>query len=126
MDKSVLWRQVKAVLDNLSAALKGVAAKVGKITDPDVGAHMMLVTDENGESKWIERTHYDAYSVETYFDNFEVIGGNSKFAHVGSMIPVVGIEYDVVFDGAPYKCTAMQGESGDVYIGNGEIIGENG
>lgn len=143
MDKSVLWRQLKAVLDNLSAALKGVTAKVNKVAK-DAGetaealsrtanivkqpseANQMLVTDANGESKWIERTHYDDFEMETYFDHFEVRGGNSKFAYVGSMIPAVGVEYDVVFDDVPYKCTAMQGASGDVYIGNGEIIEENG
>lgn len=95
---------------------------------PSGGApHQMLVTDADGKTVWVERTHYKGQEntilvneVITTVEDSGMFGGNVTSQNI--FLVTAGETYNVLFDGNKYSCTAFDFYAGTV-LGNANMMG---
>ena len=110
--KIISWEQLKTILNNISTVLNRIAGVVKTPT----GANQTLVTDENGQSKWVKRTHWEVEKTGWLLENYyPQLYQNGEFDILTPFSLTAGESYDVVFNGVEYLNLVAQ------IVGSGQL-----
>lgn len=102
----------------------------GFVPTNDNEPHQQIVTDENGEVKWAERTHYTYSELIVILPEITITDKKSAVVNNYAQFNhnfVEGHTYNVIYNGVEYKSTAyFSNIMSDVVLGNESLIGFGG